>query len=134
MHTYIQTYMHVCVHSVYVCEYVSVVGQIYTHTFLFDLFVGMSLNRSGSIHIIYITCMHTGEFILLNLFVGMILDNFGFITDEVAQMEDPEWNTGSSSKQIDILAQIFSRFSNRENLMAVSKLDELLRAMPIPLG
>lgn len=29
--------------------------------------------------------------IMLNLFIGMILDNFSFITDEVSHVEDERW-------------------------------------------
>jgi len=37
----------------------------------------------------------------------MILDNFSFITDEVAQEEDDEWSAGASSHQIDAMLAVF---------------------------
>lgn len=71
---------------------------------------------------------------MLNLFIGMILDNFGFITDEIAQVEDDEWSNGSGAGQIDELANIFLRFSNRDGYMPVSSLEPLLEAFPSPMG
>lgn len=40
------------------------------------------------------------ENIMLNLFIGMILDNFSYITDDIAATEDAEWSTGSSADQV----------------------------------
>jgi len=40
------------------------------------------------------------EKIMLNLFIGIILDNFSFITDEVSHVEDDKWSGGASSNQI----------------------------------
>ena len=40
------------------------------------------------------------ESVMLNLFIGMILENFSFITDEVAHVADSTWSMGSSKEQV----------------------------------
>ena len=42
----------------------------------------------------------------MNLFIGMILDNFSFITDDVAVTEDDQWSSGASANQIKACAQV----------------------------
>merc|ERR1719199_35539 len=49
-----------------------------------------------------------GQAVLLNLVIGMILDNFSFITDQVDEVEDPDWSGGATAEQIHHLATIFS--------------------------
>lgn len=53
------------------------------------------------------------EKIMLNLFIGMILDNFSFITDEVSHVEDAKWSGGASTNQVMQLVKVFSMFDNR---------------------
>ena len=47
------------------------------------------------------------ETMMLNLFIGMILDNFSFITDEVAEVQDDEWATGPTTKEVVAMAEVF---------------------------
>eukprot|EP00281_Chroomonas_sp_CCMP1168_P016681 CAMPEP_0206214046 /NCGR_PEP_ID=MMETSP0047_2-20121206/1454_1 /ASSEMBLY_ACC=CAM_ASM_000192 /TAXON_ID=195065 /ORGANISM="Chroomonas mesostigmatica_cf, Strain CCMP1168" /LENGTH=307 /DNA_ID=CAMNT_0053636251 /DNA_START=47 /DNA_END=966 /DNA_ORIENTATION=+ len=72
--------------------------------------------------------------VMLNLFIGMILDNFSFITDEVAQEEDGEWSNGASAEQMRALAQVFMLFDRGTTCLPISSLRPLLRAMSKPLG
>ena len=72
--------------------------------------------------------------IMLNLFIGMILDNFSFITDDVAQEEDDNWATGSSAEQIQELSQIFMRHDKQTGFVSLNALHTILCEMPQPLG
>ena len=42
------------------------------------------------------------ENVMLNLLIGMILDNFSYVTDEVAHVPDEEWSQGASDAQVPI--------------------------------
>ena len=72
--------------------------------------------------------------IMLNLFIGMILDNFSFITDDVAQEEDDNWATGSSAEQIQELSNIFMRHDKQTGFVSLNALHTILCEMPQPLG
>ena len=48
------------------------------------------------------------ESVMLNLFIGMIIENFSFITGETELVEDDEWSEGASSHQIESLARYTS--------------------------
>jgi len=78
------------------------------------------------------------ETIMLNLFIGMILENFAFITDEVSHSEEPNWDSGASADQILELVHIFSAVASLQNetgdTMALENLPQLMNAMPLPLG
>jgi len=74
------------------------------------------------------------EKIMLNLFIGMILDNFSFITDELSHVEDARWSGGPSTHQIELLAKGFAHFDNRSGRMPISALHSLLCSLPQPLG
>lgn len=71
---------------------------------------------------------------MLNLFIGMILDNFSFITDEVAQEEDQDWTTGASAEQVRDIARTFMLFDRGTTCLPLSSLHPMLRLMPKPLG
>ena len=88
---------------------------------------------SLSARILFVVFKIVGESILLNLFIGMILDKFGFITDEVAQVETADWSNGSTARQIEELTEIFTRFG-RSGYIACSTLERLLFQWPQPLG
>eukprot|EP00282_Hemiselmis_andersenii_P000529 CAMPEP_0114161436 /NCGR_PEP_ID=MMETSP0043_2-20121206/28932_1 /TAXON_ID=464988 /ORGANISM="Hemiselmis andersenii, Strain CCMP644" /LENGTH=520 /DNA_ID=CAMNT_0001257627 /DNA_START=42 /DNA_END=1601 /DNA_ORIENTATION=+ len=64
----------------------------------------------------------------------MILDKFGFITDEVAQVETADWSNGSSTGQIEELTSIYRTLANRDGYVAISILEPLLEKWPLPLG
>ena len=72
--------------------------------------------------------------VLLNLVIGMILDNFSFITDQVAEEEDPDWNGGAASSQIQRLAEVFSAHAGPSNVLPLWGVTALLRDMPEPIG
>lgn len=74
------------------------------------------------------------EQIMLNLFIGMILDNFSFITDEVSHVEDERWSGGPSANQIELLVQGFGMYDHRSGRMPISALHALLSTLPQPLG
>lgn len=74
------------------------------------------------------------ENVMLNLFIGMILDNFSFITDEVGMVEDEEWTSGASASQIEDMTKVFQRFDNKKSYIPISVLHSLLCEMKQPLG
>ena len=77
---------------------------------------------------------------MLNLVIGMILDNFSFITDQVGQVEDPDWSGGATASQIRHLANIFSLFCLQSGGRASNQylplwsITALLRELPEPIG
>ena len=75
-----------------------------------------------------------GESIMLNLFVGMILDNFSFITEEVGMKEDYEWTAGASTKQLKEMAEVFRSFDRNTARLSLYVLPDLLYYLPLPLG
>lgn len=40
-----------------------------------------------------------------------MLENFGFITDEISDREDPGWRTGPSNRQVKELTAVFEKYS-----------------------
>mmetsp|Transcript_3722 Transcript_3722/g.9015 ORF Transcript_3722/g.9015 Transcript_3722/m.9015 type:complete len:2275 (-) Transcript_3722:103-6927(-) len=74
--------------------------------------------------------------IMLNLFIGMILDNFSFITDDVGGDDeaDSNWNAGSSSEQIQALSEVFKRHDAGTGNVSINCLHILLCDMQLPLG
>jgi hypothetical protein len=76
----------------------------------------------------------TCEYVLLNLFIGLIIDNFGFITEDVAHQEDGEWETGPSEEQLMKCCRVFQMFDKGTGFFPISSLHFLLRNLPVPLG
>ena len=74
------------------------------------------------------------ESIMLNLFIGMILDNFSFIADEATHVEDAQWSNGASTRQMELLAKCFCMFDHRTGMMSISALHSLMCTLPQPLG
>uniref|UniRef100_A0A7S1EGL2 Ion transport domain-containing protein n=2 Tax=Hemiselmis andersenii TaxID=464988 RepID=A0A7S1EGL2_HEMAN len=72
--------------------------------------------------------------IMLNLFIGMILDNFSFITDEVAQQEDDNWTEGASSEQLAAMTRSFKLFDRGTTYIPISSVISLMQVMYKPLG
>lgn len=64
----------------------------------------------------------------------MILDNFSFITDGVAQVETPDWSTGASSEQVLELADAFRKYDAKSGYVSISCLNSLMCTMHQPLG
>ena len=74
------------------------------------------------------------EQVMLNLFIGMILDNFSFITDEVTHVEDDKWTAGASARQIREIVECFQMFDQRSCTIAISAMPSFLCSLPHPLG
>ena len=74
------------------------------------------------------------EHMMLNLFIGMILENFSFITEEASHVEDENWSGGPSSNQIGLLVEAFGIYDQRSGRMPISALHPLLCSLPKPLG
>mmetsp|Transcript_42872 Transcript_42872/g.135198 ORF Transcript_42872/g.135198 Transcript_42872/m.135198 type:complete len:1863 (-) Transcript_42872:2108-7696(-) len=74
------------------------------------------------------------ESVMLNLFIGMILDNFSYITDDVAQVEDSSWTHGASGDQIAVMSEVFQRYDGMTGRMPLVSLHSLLLDLPAPLG
>ena len=74
--------------------------------------------------------------IMLNLFIGMILENFSFITDEVTLVPDESWTHGPSNDQIEINSKVFQLFCERRKKLTVrlSDVRAFLCVLPLPLG
>lgn len=72
--------------------------------------------------------------VMLNLFIGMILDNFSFITDEVAQVEDENWVGGASSRQVAELSTVFQKYDSGTGKMPIKSLHALMSDLPRPMG
>jgi len=72
--------------------------------------------------------------VLLNLVIGMILDNFSFITDQIGAVDDPDWNGGATAPQIVHLASIFSAHAGESQFLPLWAVTALLRDMPEPIG
>ena len=74
------------------------------------------------------------EYMLLNLYVGLILDNFSYITEDVGQQEDVLWTTGPSQEQLQALCDVFKLFDRSTGHIPISSLHGLLCDLPQPLG
>jgi hypothetical protein len=74
------------------------------------------------------------ENIMLNLFIGMILDNFSFITDDVAHVEDFRWSKGPSASQILTITDVFKQLDAGTGYMSISALHLFLCRLPRPFG
>eukprot|EP00960_Hanusia_phi_P041224 754897-Hanusia_phi.AAC.1 len=74
------------------------------------------------------------ESVMLNLFIGMILDNFSYITDDVAQVEDENWTHGASADQVAAMSQTFQKFDARTGRLPLVSLHAFLMDLPSPLG
>jgi len=74
------------------------------------------------------------ENIMLNLFIGMIIDNFSFITDEVAQVETHDWSNGASQDQVQELADAFKKYDAKSGYMSITALNSFMCTVHQPLG
>lgn len=75
-----------------------------------------------------------GKHVMLTLFIGMILDNFSFILDQVGSPEDKDWKTGASPEQMQEVTDCFKLFDNKKATLSIYQLPALLAAMPRPIG
>ena len=74
------------------------------------------------------------EGMLVNVSIGMILDNFSFITDSLGFEQDVTWSQGPSNEQVERLAMIFRRFDNGTGYLPMTALRSFLVTAPRPLG
>lgn len=74
------------------------------------------------------------EYTLLNLFVGLILENFSYITEDVGHEEDSAWTNGPSLSQLQTLATIFKMYDKGTGQIPLTSLFALLCDFPAPLG
>jgi hypothetical protein len=73
------------------------------------------------------------EYMMLNLFIGLILDNFSYITEDVGHEEDPEWSDGPSENQLEDICNVFKRYDLGTGFVPVSSLSALLDDLGLPV-
>ncbi len=68
-----------------------------------ERFPGRSFGDCGSLHLsrvffalLKIVC----EYVMLNLFIGLVLQNFAFLTQDVGHVQSDTWAGGPSSEQL----------------------------------
>jgi hypothetical protein len=95
-----------------------------------------SFGDCGSVYarLFFVSLKLICENVMLNLFIGMILGNFSFITEEVEQEEDFKWSKGASSDQMIVLVDQFRRFDARTGYMSLSALYAFMCEAHQPLG
>ncbi len=71
---------------------------------------------------------------ILNLLVGVILDNLNAIMNAVDHEETDEWTNGASFHQFKECAAVFNRFDAGTGKISLTCIRSLMREMPQPLG
>jgi hypothetical protein len=102
-----------------------------------ETFVGEDWNDCGSkelSYIYFITVKVICEFIMFNLFIGVIVDNFSYITEDVGHEEDEKWTEGPSLGQLDDLCELFQKYDHGTGYVPITSLHCILCDMPPPLG
>ncbi len=74
------------------------------------------------------------EYIMLNLFIGLILDQFSYITEDAGHVEDILWTNGPSEKQLKFVVSVFNIFDLGTGCVSMSQVPAILSALPLPLG
>ena len=77
------------------------------------------------------------ENVMLNLFIGMILDNFGFIMDDVGLSkfeDDYQWTNGSTSDQVKVITKTFQKHDGGTGYLPICALHSFLTEIHLPLG
>ena len=73
--------------------------------------------------------------VMLNLFIGMILDNFAFITDEESKEDQNDMDKQPSTSQVYQISRIFIRYDfTQTGMVALSLLYRIMLDCPAPLG
>jgi len=86
-------------------------------------------------HAVFIIFMLFCQSVMLNLFIGMILDNFSFITDEESEEDKFDMERQPSVGQVDQISTIFKRYDFSETgMVPVSILHRIMLDTPRPLG
>ena len=71
---------------------------------------------------------------IINLLVGMILDNLSAIMNEVEHIETDDWRDGPSPRQIQEVTSIFKKFDARTGKIPLTCVRSLLHQMQQPFG
>ena len=74
------------------------------------------------------------EYMMLNLFIGIILENFSFITQDAAHEEDVMWSNGPSERQLQHVCAVFKRYDLGTKHVPISSLSGIMMDLPLPLG
>ena len=74
------------------------------------------------------------EYMMLNLFIGLILDNFSYITEDVGHQEDDRWTEGPSLDQLSVLREGFQRYDGGTGHVPITSLHCMLCDLGAPLG
>jgi hypothetical protein len=93
---------------------------------------GGQLYSFGLFSILKIVCQQ----IMLNLFIGIILENFSCIAEEISHRPDEAWSLGPSTEQIETISKCYFMFCHRRKKLTVSLSDlrALLCVLPLPIG
>ena len=91
---------------------------------------GSRLSSTAFFVLVKILC----EFIMLNLFIGLILDNFSYITEDVGHEEDDRWSEGPSVAQLNMLCTLFKEYDSATGFMPITSVHCFLCDLPPPLG
>ena len=98
---------------------------------------GKAWNDCGSYavsFIFYVFVKIVCEFIMLNLFIGLILDNFSYITEDVGHEEDEVWTEGPSIRQLQYLCKVFKEYDCKSGFIPITSLHCILCDLPVPIG
>ena len=74
------------------------------------------------------------DLMILNLLVGMILDNLSAIMNSNYHKETDDWHNGVSLNQVQEVAAVFNRFDAGTGKIPLGCIRALLHTMPQPLG
>lgn len=100
-------------------------------------FEGFSFGDCGYVSVtpmFFIVLKVLCELMILNLLVGMILDNLNVIMNSVDHVETDDWRNGASFNQVNNAAVDFKRFSSNSNKISLTCIRPLLHTMRQPLG
>lgn len=74
------------------------------------------------------------KFIVLNLFTGLIFENYSHITEDLAHREDDQWSDGPSLAQLNSLSKLFQQYSGESGFVSVGALNSIFSNLPQPFG
>eukprot|EP00960_Hanusia_phi_P044239 756535-Hanusia_phi.AAC.3 len=74
------------------------------------------------------------EGMLINLFVGMILDNFSFVILEATTNVEAEMDESQGVNQVQLYAHVFRKYDKGTGRLPVNCLEPFMRDLPPPMG
>jgi hypothetical protein len=84
---------------------------------------------------LFVLVMLVCQSVMLNLFIGMILDNFAFIMDEESDEDKYDMDKQPSTNQVFLISEIFKSYDfTRTGMVALSFLHRMMLDCPPPLG